>query len=464
MPRKLFYIFFIAVLVRVLFFVAAYTATDQSSPSVMPYLDGYYEIAQNLLAGNGFSKEIHPPFVPDSVRTPLYPLFIAGLVFVFESYYAVLIAQILFASLIPLLAYRIARQLLPGRERLANIVALILVFEPLTVHLSVTLMSEAFFSVLFLGGITFFLDYMSEQRKHLLVYTAVLLALATLARPTIQFLPLLCIAVIFFIYRKDILTAIGHSCIVVGVFLLILAPWSARNFVRFGNPALSVQYASVPYDYLVPSTIALERHIGFLEAQQEFNAREGLRNGVGDIDLANASEYKKRIMPLLLAHPIGLVKSVAVTALTFFTHDGYMDVVYRLGVTPIIPLEHPAFTMLWESPAKAFAFITPFLKSPVLFVIVGRVLWMLISLFFIIGVLYYLRPKENRAKGIFILLLIAYFVLTTVAVGLAVNARFRVPVNALILTFAVYGAVWIAENIRKRFQQQGNSPHLLKNS
>src|SRR3989344_3477241 len=115
-------IFLLAVVVRVLFFAVSYYVSDKEFASVFPRYDGYYEIAENLLAGNGFSREIQSPFLPDSVRTPLYPLFIAGLVYVFKSYYAVLVAQILLASLIPLLAYRIALQLLPQQKRVADTV------------------------------------------------------------------------------------------------------------------------------------------------------------------------------------------------------------------------------------------------------------------------------------------------------------------------------------------------------
>ena len=449
MPRKLLFIFLIAVLVRVLFFNIQFEQSGQNTRAVIPYLDGYYEIAENLLNGNGFSKEIYPPFIPDSVRTPLYPLFIAGLVYVFKSYYAVLIAQIILGSLIPLLAYRIALQLLP-KKRLANIVALILVFEPLTVQLSVTLMSETFFTVLLLSGITLFLDYMREQRGQALVFATGFIALATLARPTTQFLPFLLILVIFLISRENIRLSVRHSLVVLSVFFALLVPWSVRNFIHFKNVALNVQGVSVPYGYLIPSAIALEKNVGFEQAKREFYAGEGNIKSVEDITLANAREFKGRIVPILLKHPVGVLKSVSVTFLTFFTHDGYMDILQRFGVTASIRLERPAFILLLESPAKAIALINPLLASPTLFVILGRIAWIFISLFFFYGAFKYLRTSEYRIKGIFVLLLIAYFVLTTVAVGLSVNARFRMPVNAFILTLAVYGAIGVFSRHKNR--------------
>ena len=36
---------------------------------------GYHQIALNLLDGHGFSLNSEPPWLPDAIRTPAYPLF-----------------------------------------------------------------------------------------------------------------------------------------------------------------------------------------------------------------------------------------------------------------------------------------------------------------------------------------------------------------------------------------------------
>jgi 4-amino-4-deoxy-L-arabinose transferase-like glycosyltransferase len=383
---------------------------------------------------------------------------LAGLVAVFGNHVAVIIVQMLLASFIPLLGYRIARQLFPD-ARLAAAVGVFLAVEPLAAHLSSTFQVETFFTLLFLGGFTLFLDYWKEPRTRTLLFAMVLLALATLARPTIQFLPILLILAIFFLSRGNIRASVRHSLITIGIFMAVLAPWSIRNVIQFKNPSLSVQSVSVPYAFLVPSAIALEEGIGFSKAQQEFNQGIGGIKDVEDITLENAREYKKRLPGLLLAHPLGLLKSVGVTVLTFFTHDGYLDVLGRLRLDPSVRLERPIATLLFESPKEVFSLAASLSKSPALLIILGRILWVLISICFIIGAVRYLKEKEHRAEGIFILLIVAYFVLTTIAVGLAVNARFRIPVAALILMFAVYGAVGVFEKLREeeflsRFSKQ----------
>ncbi len=448
MPRKLLWVFLLALSARALFFACAVANSDGRFTQVFPRDDGYYEIAENLIAGNGFSKEIRSPFIPDSIRAPIYPLFLAGFFYIFESYYAALIAQIIIGSIIPLLGYRIAFQLLAHR-RMATVVAVVLAIEPFAILFSLTIMSETLFTALFLVGATLFLDYWKDRQGLILAYATGFFALATLARPTIQFLPLVLIFAVLFIANGRVAIAIKHSFVIAAVFLLILAPWSVRNFIQFGNPALSVQYASVPYAYLIPSLLALEKDISFMDALKQFYEGEGDIESVEDITLANASFYKKRATEILKEHPVGLTKSIGITFLTFFTHDGYLDVLRRLGLSPSLQLDRPAFFLLLESPQKAWKFVRPLIASPAILVILGRIVWVLITFCFIVGIIRYIRVPEQRAKGIFILLIIFYFAVTTIAVGLSVNARFRMPVNAFILTFAVYGMSDLFHTLRK---------------
>lgn len=442
LPRKLLLIFFCAFIIRLLFLSVAVMGTNGGVGEEIPRFDGYYNIAENILAGNGFSQSTVSPFIPDSIRTPLYPLFLAGLLFIFKNYAGVIFVQIIVASAIPLLAYRIAKQLL-ANTRLATVVAVVLVFEPLAVNLASTVQVETFFTALLLGGLMLFLEYEKERKLRTLAYASGLLALATLARPTVQYLPFLLIAFIFFRLRGNWNRALVHSLAMVIVFYSLSAPWLIRNYLQFGNPALSVQSVSVPYGFLIPSAMALEARRGFTAVQQEFFQGIGNLKDYNDITLANSREYKKRIPAFLLAHPVGLVKSIGMTFLTFFTHDGHLDLLTRLHLDPAVRLERPVFALLFESPAKVVALAAPLLASPTLFILLGRIAWICISLCFIIGAAQYLKKPEQRAKGIFILLIIFYFALTTIAVGFSVNARFRFPVNALILSFAVYGAASI---------------------
>lgn len=421
MPRKLWWIFLLAVAVRGLFAFIIYAQSDGSFLTPFHGFDGYYEISQNLLAGNGFSPLTTPPFLPDAERTPLYPLFMATLVSVFRSYYAVLIAQILLGGLIPLLAYRIALQMFTN-ERIATIVALILALEPLTIYLSTILVSETLFTVLFLASVTLFFDYLKEPRGRLLAYATGLLALATLARPTTEYLPLLFLLAICWTLRREWRRAVRHSLVVSVVFLLLLSPWLVHNLLFLHRAVLTTQQETIFSAYFIPSVIALEEHRSFDDTRQHPD-----------------TENENGTIAFFAAHPVGVLQSIGMTAFSFFTHDGYADILGRLGYASTPRLERPLFLQFVDSPRKTVAAVSPLLASPAFFVIVGRIFWVLISLCFFYGTVHYLRTQKDRARGIIALLVIFYFVLTTAIVGFGVNARYRVPVNAFILTFAVYG-------------------------
>src|SRR3989344_7865281 len=105
-------IFLAAVAVRILFLYFSYGNIAEISRSTILAPDGYLTVAESLLAGQGFSQysaSIPPTFTPQAERLPIYPLFIASLVYVFKNYQSVLIAQIILASVIPILGWRISQ-------------------------------------------------------------------------------------------------------------------------------------------------------------------------------------------------------------------------------------------------------------------------------------------------------------------------------------------------------------------
>src|SRR3989344_20499 len=103
-------IFLSALILRSLFLMILLNHFNNDLLSAISTPDGYYRISENLLKGNGFS--IYTPPVPDSVRTPLYPLFMAGIAYLFKTYLAVAIIQILIGSGVAVLGYHISRYFL----------------------------------------------------------------------------------------------------------------------------------------------------------------------------------------------------------------------------------------------------------------------------------------------------------------------------------------------------------------
>jgi uncharacterized membrane protein (DUF485 family) len=70
-----------------------------------------------------------------------------------------------------------------------------------------------------------------------------------------------------------------------------------------------------------------------------------------------------------------------------------------------------------------------------------------------VGIIGLVQRKDFRAIVISALFLVAYFALTTSLNGLGVNARFRMPVNVFLLSFALSGFLVVWDNIKNRFHK-----------
>ncbi len=430
-------IFLIALIVRLFFLPPSFTDAQFDPGSVA--FDGYYEIANNLLDGNGFSRSIQPPYVPDSVRMPLYPLIIAAIVTIFGSYKALFIIQTILGSISAVLAWLIARRFVGAGISL--FVGLATALEPYTAYFTGTILTETIFTTIFLGAVCVFLKYLSDRNLIMLACTTFLLGIATLIRPTTQYVPLIVLAIALwnssFDFRRFFFV---EAPIVLGIFLLVLSPWIIRNYKTFGSIGLVVQPVSTLFVFLVPSTIALEKGISYEEAATQFLDQERL-GSIEEINLGNAHEYKPRALAELKKHPVGLVKSIFVTGITFLTHDGYASMLSNRGYS--ISFAHPPLSELIRHPGDALRFFADLMRGPEALVVLGRIFWILTTILAVTGAFVFWMKKGLTPQLLLIVGLIAYFAATTILIGLAVNARFRVPVNPFIFMFAGYAFGWI---------------------
>jgi 4-amino-4-deoxy-L-arabinose transferase-like glycosyltransferase len=424
-------IFGLALAIRLLFF-PYFDFGDRNLTKLNIAYDGYYEIAENLQAGNGFTRITEGQWAgPDSVRTPLYPLFIVAVVWLTGSYKAFLLLQVLIGSLIPLLGRRLA-EMMTGNHTLAVVVGVFLAVEPFTAWLSTVLLTETFFTFFFLLGFIALFSFFETRRTLAIVVSAALLGCATLTKPTPQALPLLfCLILIVREWKPSLLTFKQLGAFLV-VFFLVLSPWMYRNYTTFGTSQLNVQSVSALFSYLVPSSIALERGIPFQQAQDEFHKQEGATS-IEDINLGNMDPFKQRALEVLREYPVGFFKSLVISGVTFFIHDGYLTFTPNYawlsfdtqGITLASALRDPTqiFTLL-STPGF-------------LLIMFGKLLWLVITPLAAIGLYLWARAKSFSSEAIIVAVTIAYFAATTTIIGLAVNGRFRNPLSTFLVTCAL---------------------------
>ena len=401
--------------------------------------DGYYEISRNLLEGHGFSRALRPPFTPDTLRTPLYPLFIAAILGLFQTYWAVAFFQILAGSVIPVLGVGIASRIVRSRS-IATLVGVLLAVEPLSVLYSFVFFSEIPFILLFFLFLLSFFDYLEKGGAWRIAGAALLLGVATLTRPTVQFLPVCAALLLAWRGWRDRSQRVWtHILILLTVFLVSISPWLYRNYRTSGVAGISALPAFSLYRLLVPTVLAIEHGTTVKREQEELSKRDG--TGESDIDLSSSKRFIAQSVGVLLAHPVSLAKSAGVILLTFFTHDGLLAVLRHLGQGVTVRLPGGAVVSAFRSPGHIVRAIPDILGSPAMFIVLGRVAWVLITMAFFAGVFRFLRREGPSIYGVWAMFLVAYFAVTTVVVGFGVYARYRMPVNVFIFTFALY-AIW----------------------
>src|SRR3989344_2425017 len=434
--RPILAIFLLALSFRIILFWFIFSNADYNLVEAIKGVDGYYRLSENLLAGNGFSFDSEPPYRPNPLRPHAYPIFIASLAYIFQSYWAVLIAQLLIGSFIAVVSYLLATRFVSNRT--AQWVGVAMALEPVTAFLSTNIFTETVFTALFLASLLLFLRFIDNPTSRTLVWSSFLFSLALLVKPVLQFLVIPIPVIIFLVARKKnikISQAIKFSAVFIAIVFLLVAPWLYRNYKEFGKVTLSAQAGYNLYVYLQPSVLALVNNTTF-EIELDKLKVKGLN--LGDITPATAGHYSREALEVIKDYPAAIVKSGLITGVTFFTHDGMLSVMEYVGIKPSSNLSKPAIVLLTTEPASFIREAYALSPSPIIIILIARVFWILVTVLFFIGVFLYIKHNGLLLPLTTVLFLVVYFALTTAVNGLGGTGRFRVPVNFALFTFAFY--------------------------
>ncbi len=441
-------VFVLALVVRLALFFMYLQYNEGDFIATIRGADGYFEISENLIAGNGYSENSAPPYVPNSLRPPAWIVLMAGIAKVFGSYLPVFIFQLLLSSVIPLIGMSLAGRVVPLQY--TSIVGVLLALEPAAVYSSTMVVSETSFTFLFLLFCVFLFKYVDTRKTREIVTSGVFLGLAILVKPTVQFLPVLIPLVLLLMYRKKLSISLFKQMIYfVAVCALVLAPWLYRNQKTFGVLGLTSQPAYNLYTVLVPTVLSLDTGASY-ESEQKIYADTLTARG-DTITLANSKEYIAESVSIFRQHKVAFVKSLGISIVTFFTHDHMLTVLGYGGVRIPNLLHKPALVLLLTDPAQLLRDIRLYALSPGILVLLVRLFWVAITLLFFFGAWSYFRREKFSPTAFLTIFLVAYFAVMTAANGFGMNGRFRIPINAFLFIFALYGFFAFREYVRKFF-------------
>lgn len=404
--------------------VVCFAFVSNASGSVLAAVradDGFFELAENLRAGNGFSWSESAPYAPNPMRTPGYPYVLAVLISVVGIAGAALI-QLLAASLLPVLGMHLAETISRSRQ-IAIGAGIVLALDPTLALLSFQFYTETLFLLLFFFWLIVSLRYMEKRDMASLIVGALLLGAAILVRASAQYLPLLFALFILWQWKgANIRKGVTHAVLYLLIVGAILMPWVLRNVHLFETPGLSAQTPFVLYTNLAPAVLSVAKGTDFTQEVQEFLTPEEFRGDA--ITLSNGSEYTARALDVVQAYPAAALYVAGKSLFTFFTNDGVYTLLVRIGLDP-----------------------NDFSST----LVAARLVWVIITLAAFLGALVFVLKKRS-ARAVFLVLLVAYFAATSTIAAFGTNPRYRLPVDPIILACAGLGAAYLIAHGKRLLQ------------
>ena len=204
--------------------------------------DGYRRLGEVLATTGKFTRVPDSPrFVPEVIRTPMYPAFVAVLYRLFGvGQLPVALAQTgLFVRTV-LVVFAIASRSTSGGPALAA-AALTALFPPIP-YFGALVMTEVWTTLLFTIAMWVAIRTLTESGPSLFALLGVLLGLTTLSRPAFVLMPL-ALAGIWFavlpVLRIKPRPSLAHGAVMLALVGVTLLPWFTYNYATLGRFTLS---------------------------------------------------------------------------------------------------------------------------------------------------------------------------------------------------------------------------------
>jgi len=269
----------------------------------------YHRLALNLLQHGTFSQSPQAPYEPEVLRTPGYPLILAGLygIFVVQPLIIVFLQIALSAATI-FIGFKIATLLL--HEQAGLLTALLLAADPVSVyHTQVLLTETAFTTSVSLCLLLFLHALLDPSRWHWSAGASSCLALATYIRPTSYYfgfiLPLIFFAMTFptIGWRR----AAKSALVFFSLYAVLTGGWQLHNYLQTG----SIEFSQMKNRYLfvakAAEIVAMRDHLSIEDAQQRLASEHfqsissGVRAASPTRFFENQGEYA---LAIIVQHPV----------------------------------------------------------------------------------------------------------------------------------------------------------------
>ncbi len=406
----------------------------------------YEDSARALLAHGRFAVSPERPEVPQLVRTPGYPLLIAGVYGVFgESRPALLAVQIVVSVLTVLLLYLLVRELAAPAVALAA--AGILALDPMSFIYSQVMLTETLFTFLMVAAGWAGVRLLRGARGAAgwAAGLGLALALATHVRPLTYYLPLPVLVLVALAGWRSHWPArrVLLSVFMIALPVLVLVGgWQWRNGRVSGSPEFSQIKNVNLLLYRAAGVVALRDGISFEEAQRRLEA-QAQRPGATEVETWRG--YAQTALPILKAHPVLVVRTQISGMLRMLLGPGGNSLRQHLEGAgeggPVVDLQR----------LSAGEYIRKWvLGRPMMLAISAwSALYLLLLYALIILGLIARRGRWRSVTSVHLLILCILLYLIVLSAGPEAYSRFRVPLVPFLGIYAAAGlmARWRPESL-----------------
>lgn len=413
----------------------------------------YVILGRNFWERGHYSRMTGPPYAPDIMRTPVYPLIAGGLDLACRGVWGVYAFQLLCTTALAIGTYALGCAVFGRRPALAA--GLLVAADLSLIVLCFESMSECVFNLLATMAVIWWARevYLSSDRpaRHWSALgIGALLGVSILTRPAGLYLPLVMsgVWVVLAVARRRPRLAV-HALILLVASYLPVIPWIARNYAVFGAARLTTADPINLVYFAGAGAYATHHQITLTEAQEIIRKEHDLASlGESNNFWVSDREVTRIDSELRAASPKVLLK-----------YPGALCRASLIGIGKAL-IAHNAGTLSemagskWVSPGLGTAFrgdVKTFASrlsrnDPVpVAVFVWELLFALaLPVFAVLGAAIGVARPPLRLPAVCLLLIAAYYTLTIAVVGLDAYARHRSPLIPLMCLLAALALTWRA--------------------
>src|SRR5438105_4615579 len=195
--------------------------------------NGYLLLGGWVAATGRFSRFAGAPhYVPEAIRTPAYPAFVAAIDGLFgESHLAIAIAQALLFAATCLIVHEIAGTI--ASDGVATAAGLASALYPPLPYFAALVLTETLTTFLVTAALALWLRALRRESIALHAAAGIVLAAAALTRPTFAALPVFLVAAALLARPARRAAVWRGSAVLLAAFAVAIAPWLLYNAVFF---------------------------------------------------------------------------------------------------------------------------------------------------------------------------------------------------------------------------------------